>query len=173
MCQALGVGPSTKYESQGGPGAGAVAQLIAKHSTARDEGDNRRFVQALVYNWLMCGTDAHARNYSLMLSGSNVLLAPLYDLNSHLAYSDGTGIDLSMSIAGTFRAAAVRLDDWTRVADELFVDTDWIRDEVPRQIKQIRDALADVTKDPDVARHKSPAVKRLVANTHRWVEQRA
>lgn len=171
MCQALGVRPSRKYESQGGPGAGVVAHLIHKHSTARDEGDNRRFVQALIYNWLVCGTDAHARNYSLMLSGSNVALAPLYDLNSHLAYSDGTGNDLSMSVAGTFRAASVKVEDWTRASDELFVDTDWIRDEVARQAEQIRDALGDVTKDPDVATYKSPVVKRLVENTNRWVQQ--
>jgi serine/threonine-protein kinase HipA len=173
MCQALGVRPSRKYESQGGPGAGTVARLIARRSTARDGGDNRRLVQALIYNWLVCGTDAHARNYSLMLSGSNVLLAPLYDLNSHLAYSDGTANDLSMSVAGTFRAASVKIDDWTRVADELFVDTDWVRAEVTRQTQHIRDALSDVTKDRDVVRYRSPAVKRLVANTHRWVEQQA
>ena len=172
MCQALGVRPSRKYESQGGPGAAVVAHLINEYSTARDEGDNRRFVQALIYNWLVCGTDAHARNYSLMLSGSNVALGPLYDLNSHLAYSEGTGNDLSMSVAGTFRAASVKAGDWTRVADELFVAPDWIRDEVARQAAQVRDALADVTKGDDVTVYKSPAVRRLVENMNRWVEQR-
>jgi serine/threonine-protein kinase HipA len=172
MCQALGVRPSQKYESQGGPGAVAVAHLINEHSTARDEGDNRRFAQALIYNWLVRGTDAHARNYSLMLSGPNVALAPLYDLNSHLAYSDGTGNDLSMSVAGTFRAASVKVEDWTRVTDELFVDPDWIREEVARQTELVRDALGDVTKGEDVVTYKSPAVRRLVENTNRWVEQR-
>ncbi|GAA3521456.1 type II toxin-antitoxin system HipA family toxin [Aeromicrobium panaciterrae] len=173
MCQALGVRPSRKYESQGGPGAAVVAQLINEHSTARDVGDNQRFVQALIYNWLVCGTDAHARNYSLMLSGSNVALAPLYDLNSHLAYSDGTGNDLSMSVAGTFRAASVKAADWTREADELFVDPDWLRGEAARQTEQIRDALGDVTKGDDVATYKSPAVRRLVENANLWVKQRA
>lgn len=172
MCQALGVRPSRKYQSQGGPGAGTVARLINDHSTARDQGDNRRFAQALLFNWLVCGTDAHARNYSLMLSGSNVALAPLYDLNSHLAYSDGRSNDLSMSVAGTFRASSVRSSDWTRVADELLIEPDWMRAEVTRQTDQIRGALHDVTADDDVARHRSPAVKRLVQNVDRWVEQR-
>lgn len=172
MCQALGIRPSQKYESQGGPSAATIARLINEHSTARDAGDNRRFVQALIYNWLVCGTDAHARNYSLMLSGSAIALAPLYDLNSHLAYSDGTGNELSMSVAGTFRAAAVKVEDWTRVADELFVDPDWIRGEVARQADQIRDALGDVTKGHDIAKYKSPAVKRLVDNMNRWITKR-
>lgn len=172
ICQALGVSASRKYESQGGPGAAIVARLIHDHSTARDERDNQRFVQALIYTWLVCGTDAHARNYSLMLNGSNVALAPLYDLNSHLAYSDGTGNDLSMSVAGTFRAASVRTVDWTRSAHELFVDPDWIREEVSRQAEQIRDALRDVTTGDDVVTHQSTAVKRLIENTNRWVAQR-
>src|SRR3546814_16932775 len=106
-----------------------------------------------------------------MRSGSNVALAPLYDLNSHLAHSDGTGIDLSMSVAGTFRAASVKVEDWTRVADELFVEAGWIRDEVARLIGQVRDALGEVAKGDDVATYKSPAVNPQVENTNQRGEK--
>lgn len=43
-----------------------------------------RFVDALAYNWIIGGTDAHAKNYSLLLDGEGVLLAPLYDVASIL-----------------------------------------------------------------------------------------
>jgi len=33
------------------------------------------FVDALAWNWLIVGTDAHAKNYSLLLVGSQVRLA--------------------------------------------------------------------------------------------------
>ncbi len=159
--------------SAGGPSAVAVASLINEHSTAGDRGDNRRFVQALIFNWLVCGTDAHARNYSLMLRGPEVALAPLYDVNSHLAYSDGTGNDLSMSVGDTYRAAAVTAEHWTRVAQDLFVEPEWVREEVHRQIAEVRDALADVTKGDDVVGYQSPVLARLITQTHRWVEMRA
>ena len=46
----------------------------------------RRFADALAWNWIIGGTDAHAKNYSLLLSGSDVRLAPLYDIASALPY---------------------------------------------------------------------------------------
>ncbi len=46
----------------------------------------RRFADALIWNWLIAGTDAHAKNYSLLLAGDQVRLAPLYDIASALPY---------------------------------------------------------------------------------------
>jgi serine/threonine-protein kinase HipA len=172
MCQALGRWPVQKYESQGGPGAGAVADLISRVST-RPEEDSRRFAQALVFNWLVCGTDAHARNYSLLLSGDTARLAPLYDLNSHLAYSDGRGNDLSMSVSGTFRAARVTPDGWVRVARELHVDPEWMRSEIDRQTSELVSSMRRASESPDVARYASPVIERLLVNVEAWLQQRA
>ena len=44
----------------------------------------RRFADALIWNWLIGGTDAHAKNYSVLLAGDQVRLAPLYDIASAL-----------------------------------------------------------------------------------------
>lgn len=43
-----------------------------------------RFVQALVFNWLIAGTDAPNKNYGLVLSGIDARVAPLYDVASAL-----------------------------------------------------------------------------------------
>lgn len=40
----------------------------------------------LFSNVLIGGTDAHAKNYSLLLSGNGALLAPMYDVASGLPY---------------------------------------------------------------------------------------
>ena len=45
-----------------------------------------RFADALIWNWIVGGTDAHAKNYSLLLSADQVRLAPLYDIASGLPY---------------------------------------------------------------------------------------
>lgn len=172
MCQALGVWPSRKYENQGGPGAATIADLIHQHQAARDRGDNQRFAQALVFNWLICGTDAHARNYSLLLSGTDVRLAPLYDLNSHLAYSDGAGIDLSMGVLGTFRASAVTVGDWARFAPSLHVDPAWMRREVSRQSEAIVDAMTDAALADELRDSGSPVLDRLLVNIAAWTRAR-
>ncbi|HMS74744.1 type II toxin-antitoxin system HipA family toxin [Gordonia sp. (in: high G+C Gram-positive bacteria)] len=169
MCQALRVAPFRKYESQGGPGAIQVADLIRRVSD--DPGaDNRRFAQALVFNWLVCGTDAHARNYSLLISGTSVRLAPLYDLNSHLAFSTGSGNDLSMSIGGTFRASRLSVADWLRVAPRLHVDGDWLAGEIARQAREVVAAVAAAAEAGDIVRYESAAMRRLVASVEQWVQ---
>ena len=171
MCQALAVWPGRKYESQGGPGATTIADLINRTSQ-RPEEDNQRFAQALVFNWLTCGTDAHARNYSLLLSGSAVRLAPLYDLNSHLAYSDGSGNDLSMRMGGTFRAARVTRSHWIRIASALHVPADWIDHELTRQRNGLLEAMATAARAEDVRRYESPTIARLLTNAEQWLQPR-
>lgn len=170
MCQALGVWPERKYESQGGPSTATIAELIQRTSS-KPEDDTRRFAQALIFNWLTCGTDGHARNYSLLLSGEDIRLAPLYDLNSHLAYADGAGNDLSMAVNGHYRATAVSVDGWARFATTLHVESDWLRDEIARQSEGLMDAMAHAAKSEDIARYDSPAVARLLSNIEAWLER--
>ncbi|MFD4438499.1 type II toxin-antitoxin system HipA family toxin [Nocardia sp. NPDC058519] len=170
MCQAMAIWPIHKYQSQGGPGAEVIADLIRARSH-RPEEDNRRFAQALVFNWLICGTDAHARNYSLLLSGESVRLAPLYDLNSHLAYSDGSGNDLSMSMNQQFRAEQITVTDWIRFAPAIHVEPDWLRDEIDRQSGGLMDVMTKATQHDDIARYDSPTITRLLSNTERWIDR--
>ncbi len=45
----------------------------------------REFAGALAFNWLIAGTGAHAKNYSLLLSGSQARHAPLGGLADRVA----------------------------------------------------------------------------------------
>ncbi len=84
-CQALGVTPLRKYENEGGPGPAEIVALIMRESDRPDH-DVGVFVDALALNWVIGGTDAHAKNYSFLISVSSVQLTPLYDLISVLPY---------------------------------------------------------------------------------------
>ena len=104
MCQALGLPPSKKYETDGGPGAADIAEMLRRFCRQGPEAV-RQFRDALIFNWIMAGTDAHAKNYSLLFgAGPEPVLAPLYDLISYLPYaSDLSGLKrstLSMRIGG-------------------------------------------------------------------------
>ncbi len=63
--------PTKKYQNEGGPGAGEIIDLLRTYSTDR-QADLKTFVGALGFNWLIAGTDAHAKNFSLLLGGSHV-----------------------------------------------------------------------------------------------------
>ena len=84
-CQALGVHPSEKYESDGGPSIPAIMKLLLSAKDGRAA--RRRFIDAVLFNYLIMGTEAHAKNYSLIYGrGGDFTLAPLYDLSSHLSH---------------------------------------------------------------------------------------
>ncbi|MBL6838099.1 MAG: type II toxin-antitoxin system HipA family toxin [Puniceicoccaceae bacterium] len=84
-CQALGIHPSLKYQSEGGPDTVKIMELMNRSS--QPVVDRRRIMQALVFNYLILGTDAHAKNYSLLLGrNQQVRLARLYDIASFLPY---------------------------------------------------------------------------------------
>lgn len=53
-----------KYQSDGGPDALAIVQfLYTEHFSATDI---HLFYTALILNFLMAGTDAHAKNYAIL-----------------------------------------------------------------------------------------------------------
>lgn len=105
LCQALSVPPTKKYQHRdGGPGAADIAALIRSLPIAAERREaGLKFYSAFVFNVVAGCTDAHAKNYSLLLDGPNVRLAPLYDLASYAAYWDGTSrIDSAMSVGGQY-----------------------------------------------------------------------
>ncbi len=81
LCQALGVGPENKYESDGGPGIRAILALL-NESDRRDE-DRKSFMKAQLIFWLIGAIDGHAKNFSLFnRRGGGFILTPLYDVMS-------------------------------------------------------------------------------------------
>jgi serine/threonine-protein kinase HipA len=79
--QALGVVPTAKYESQGGPGVREVLALLAGSVEAAR--DSRIFLCAQFAFWLLAALDGHARNFSIFLHrGGRFRLAPIYDVVS-------------------------------------------------------------------------------------------
>ena len=96
MCQVLGLPPTKKYQNEGGPGCAVLSEAIWTHSGVPDE-DTRTFARAIMLNWIIGGTDAHAKNFSMLIgSEGRGRLAPLYDMASMLPY-DGSPNKLKMA----------------------------------------------------------------------------
>jgi serine/threonine-protein kinase HipA len=116
MCQALGLMSGKKYQEDGGPGIAQVLTLIRGVSSDPDA-DIDRFLQANMFNWLIGGTDAHAKNYSLLIgAGDEIRLAPLYDLSSQLPYSELIAQRVAMKIGDYHDIWRVGIADWRKLA---------------------------------------------------------
>ncbi|RAI44590.1 type II toxin-antitoxin system HipA family toxin [Rhodoplanes roseus] len=124
-CQALGIPPTRKYQNEGGPNAYDIVELLRTYSTDR-ETDIDTFIDALGFNWLIGGTDAHAKNYSLLVGSRHVRLAPLYDVASILPYEEfgPRKVKLAMKIGGEYKLSLVGLHQWQKFAREMRVDAE-------------------------------------------------
>lgn len=119
LCQALGLHPRAKYQNEGGPSPKEIATLFRRVMPPEIAMSSIwRFADALAFNWLIGGTDAHAKNYSLLIEGSEVRLAPLYDIASMLPYEHERGLKMAMKLGGSYLVDAVR-NPWPKAAREL------------------------------------------------------
>lgn len=151
LCQALGVPPMRKYESEGGPGVRAIHALL-RESSSKPEEDARTFVDALIFQWLIAGTDAHAKNYAVLHApGPRLRLAPLYDLASALPYAqiDAQRLGLAMKIGGKAKLREVGPKQWRACAEELGLAPRALLERaaemaegLPRHVAAVRAALA-------------------------------
>lgn len=160
MCQALGLPPSTKYQSEGGPSAEQIIALLrsAVRPSSVAEREVGRFVDALVFNWLIAGTDAHAKNYSVLLTANQVRLAPLYDVASSLPCEDMylPRLRLAMKVGSEYRISAITGRHWRAFAvgnrldaDRLLVRIDEIARRLPAAFREVAaaDAVAALRSD--------------------------
>ena len=119
LCQALSVHPSRKYQEDNGPSVGKVAEVIRRLELTDRRATARSFLQGLAFNTLIGGTDAHAKNYSVMLRGRRVRLAPLYDLASAACYDQHRRLTNALRINGQRYMLDVTAKDWERVGTQL------------------------------------------------------
>ncbi len=163
MCQALGLHPARKYQSDGGPSAADIAGLLRRSMPSpRAEKAVGHLADALIWNWLVVGTDGHAKNYSLLLSGRQVRLAPLYDIASALPYGDNPlGLKFAMKLGGDYRVTTYR-NPWPAVARELGLDEERTVDRARDLAARVPSAFAEAAADPDVAALGSPLPERMV-----------
>ena len=141
LCQAFAVPPTHKYENQGGPGIRQIVELLRTYSNSPNE-DVATFIDSVAFNWLIAGTDAHAKNYSLLIGAEGrVRLAPLYDITSVLPYPELNiqRVKLAMKLGGEYRLRNIRLHHWRKMAVELRLAPDALI----QRLNDFADQLAD------------------------------
>lgn len=126
MCQAIGIPPQLKYESDGGPGTREILGLLLAGNEPQD--DSLTFAKAQLASWLLAAPDGHAKNFSIFLMRDGYSMTPLYDVLSawpvigngpnEWAYQDAK---LAMAIRGSRphrHLQRVSVRHWKKLAAE-------------------------------------------------------
>lgn len=165
-CQALGIPPARKYQSEGGPTAVGILRLLQQADDPIE--DQSAFLRSLILFWLIGATDGHGKNFSIFLRpGGRYGLTPFYDVLSAQPAFDRNQIPkksfkLAMS-AGKSRK--YRIHD---ISGHHFVETAREGGMGPAMIvKALRDVLDQAKSAPDRALARMP--KDFAINIHESV----
>jgi serine/threonine-protein kinase HipA len=162
-CQALGCSPGNKFQNDDGPSAADIVRLLDRFSNDPAD-DVVRFTMALALNWIIAGTDAHSKNFSLLHArGSALRLAPLYDLASWLPYERDTNsskVKLAMKIGGTYRLHEIDGVRWRKWADEAGLSGDGVIEMVNLTVHRVIESLP-VLRNSMLEAHDDPFVDKL------------
>ncbi|WP_305839954.1 type II toxin-antitoxin system HipA family toxin [Photobacterium leiognathi] len=155
MCQALGVAPALKYESDGGPNIASIMQFLLGSRTSTQ--DREVFFKAQILFWLLAAIDGHGKNFSLFLEPeSRYSMTPLYDIISAYPLMESNSIPkqkakMAMALTGTkkyykwqtiqprhFLSTAKAVGFSTQRANELMSE---MKTQAPSAIEKVRQQL--------------------------------
>jgi len=161
FCQALGKPPSAKYESNqtGIPGP-TLPEMFALTRNAMRAPDVVNLLDYVIFNVLACNTDAHAKNYSLMISGRGFQLAPIYDIMCGAVWDHVTR-NMAQKIAGKNRGEHLKRRHWQRFAADCGLNA-------PRLIARVETLAKGVLAE---ARKAADDVAAMPAGGHPLMEQ--
>lgn len=131
--QALGRPTEQKYQVS----AVQIARLLDKYGLAY------QFTAQLAFNAALGNTDAHAKNYSLLLDNPQPELSPLYDIVPVLLYPQYDSV-LAMPIGGAREPAELTEVAWRRFAASAGLDIDRVVTTALPVMRAVADHYLDV-----------------------------
>lgn len=170
FCQAIGVHPQRKYQNDGGPGVGEMVQVLRDAVDHDADGEVERLILAVAYSWFVLGTDAHAKNYSLLLSGHQVRLAPLYDVASALPYGDHPRkLRMAQKVGGEHRPTVITGRHWHRVVLDAGLDPVALHDKIAALARDLPDAMSDAISTSTLTEGEQASARTLLDGITAWV----
>jgi serine/threonine-protein kinase HipA len=169
-CQALGKPPSAKYESNqtGIPGP-TLKDIFEVTRRVMPPTDIVRLLDMVILNVLACNTDAHVKNYSIMIRAGGASLAPMYDVMCGEVWENITK-DFAQKIAGKSRGDDLKGSDWQRFARACGLNPKQVIDRVGALAKL---ALAEVEAAASEVAGMPAGPHEILNRTRQAVERRA
>ena len=117
-------------------------------------------------NWLLLGSDAHAKNYSLLLSGPQVRMAPLYDVASAFPYPelDLRRVRSAMKIGGTYDLDYVAGSSWQKLAESSSWAPDILLARIADLCQRLPVAMSTAADDDGIRQLAGDLAQRLCAS---------
>lgn len=169
MALALGLDPALKYAAEAKVGVAEIVNLLRSYAPA----DVSRFIMDIGFAWITAGTDAHLRNFSLLIyPGGEVALSPLYDVASALGlrvkkrWVNNQNLAIAMSLGGHTSLEEIGRDAWarevkrSRLSASILAEVAALAQRVAEKAPDVAARIAEEEEDLD-ARYLTGIAKRV------------
>jgi serine/threonine-protein kinase HipA len=167
FCQALGILPEQKYESEGGPSLQQCFVLLKEHSI-RPAADQKALLGWVAFNVLIGNADAHAKNLSILFTNKGPRLAPFYDLLSTQVYPT-LAERFAMKIGRENRARWLHPRHWERFAETVSLKPRYVLNRVADMASRIVSVAEAVAKDFEKNQESIKIIGKIIALTKKQV----
>ncbi len=140
FCQALGILPNSKYQFEGGPDISSSLDLI-RQNFASPAKDQIKFLNLIIFNYLIGNSDAHGKNFSLLYVGTKPELAPAYDLISTAIYPE-IDVKLAMKIGDDYNPQNVKIEHF----QQFVPDTKTAQTALENQVKSMSERIVNTAR---------------------------
>ena len=172
LLQALGEPTSIKYQRDGGPTIGQVAEVLREH-TARPVEALGRLRDWQIFNYLVGNWDGHGKNLALLYSFGEAVpaLAPFYDLVAieflNLVRPHSWSRDMAFYIGANYIPEKIAKADWEQFARDLkmpvkplFARLEDLAVRMPEVARDARGAFSEAHGDEAVHERLEESVRR-------------
>lgn len=169
LCQALDLSPGDKYQRDGGPGPFTISKFLNQELV---DGDRAcaQFLDGVIINWVLGGTDGHAKNYSLLFQGDSARFAPLYDLMSDFPYlrCKPSKCETAMKIGKDYSLAACDAPEvWAHTAHRFLLDPRDALERIERILANCPEAIETVINGLNPEDQDVPEMGTLLSTTQK------
>jgi serine/threonine-protein kinase HipA len=128
-----------------------------------------RLLDMVILNVLACNSDAHAKNYSIMISAANASLAPMYDIMCGEVWENVTK-NFAQKIAGINRGDHLKRTHWQQFAYECGLNP---RQVIDRVYALAKSAIAKVDSAASEVATMPAGTHAILDQTRQTVQRRA
>ena len=129
FCQALGISPEIKYQSDGGPSLKDCFDLV-RNASNRPGIDLLALLDLVIFNVIIGNHDAHGKNFSLLYGQyrkqPEVRLAPAYDILSTVYYPQLAN-KMAMKIGKEYESGNLKIKEIDRFAKNVGMNAGSVR----------------------------------------------
>jgi serine/threonine-protein kinase HipA len=158
--QALGVHAFRKYQREGGVGISQVLDLIRHHSSTPLQ-DQQGLITWQLANLILGNADGHLKNISFLYDGTNVSLAPFYDVVCTRNY-EGVERKLALHIGGASDPGHIGREQFAAFARETGTGEAFILRELDRIMSDLDEKVEDYAHEFASRWGDNPVIPRIV-----------